>query len=197
MMVSEPTAKTVGELRKSGYQVVSVREEIRNNLMDKIRAEELVFPGIVGFDETVIPQLENAILAGHDVILLGERGQAKSKLIPASPQRRHRGPVSRTHAQRQPERPRRHSTGIGIRQSHPRETHVVARQRVLRRGRGRFRGAHSALPLADRGGDSDGRCRTQDRRPVGFATLRSRGRGRRCAWPLSPLDYPERKTTRC
>ncbi len=81
MMVSEPKAKTVGELRKSGYQVVSVREEIRNNLMGKIRAEELVFPGIVGFNESVIPQLENAILAGHDVILLGERGQAKSKLI--------------------------------------------------------------------------------------------------------------------
>ena len=80
-MVSEPEAKTVGDLRKSGYQVISVREEIRNNLMAKIRAEELVFPGIVGFNETVIPQLENAILAGHDVILLGERGQAKSKLI--------------------------------------------------------------------------------------------------------------------
>ena len=80
-MVSEPKAKTLGELRESGYQVVSVREEMRNNLMDKIRAEELVFPGIVGFDKTVIPQLENAILAGHDVIMLGERGQAKSKLI--------------------------------------------------------------------------------------------------------------------
>ena len=81
MMVSEPEIKTLGELRKSGYQVLTVREEIRKNLISKIRAEEILFPGIVGFNDTVIPQLENAILAGQDVILLGERGQAKSRLI--------------------------------------------------------------------------------------------------------------------
>ena len=75
--------QTVGELRESGYQVVPVREEIRRNLIAKIRAEETVFPGIIGFEDTVIPQLENAILAGQDVILLGERGQAKSRLIRA------------------------------------------------------------------------------------------------------------------
>lgn len=80
-MTSVPKAKTVGELRRSGYQVLPVREEMRKNLIEKIRAEELVFPGIVGFHDTVIPQLENAILAGQDVILLGERGQAKSRLI--------------------------------------------------------------------------------------------------------------------
>ena len=72
---------TVGELRDSGYQSVSVREEMRRNLIAKIRAEEQVFPGIIGFDQTVIPQLENAILAGQDIILLGERGQAKTRLI--------------------------------------------------------------------------------------------------------------------
>ena len=72
---------TLGELRESGYQSVSVREEIRRNLIAKIRAEEPVFPGIIGFDQTVIPQLENAILAGQDIILLGERGQAKTRLI--------------------------------------------------------------------------------------------------------------------
>ena len=72
---------TIGELRESGYQSVSVREEIRRNLIAKIRAEEPVFPGIIGFDQTVIPQLENAILAGQDIILLGERGQAKTRLI--------------------------------------------------------------------------------------------------------------------
>ena len=72
---------TVGALRESGYQARPVREEIRHNLIAKIRAEEIVFPGIIGFEETVIPQLENAILAGQDVILLGERGQAKSRLI--------------------------------------------------------------------------------------------------------------------
>ncbi|PKB57593.1 MAG: magnesium chelatase [SAR202 cluster bacterium Casp-Chloro-G3] len=81
MMVSAPEIKTVGELRKSGYQVIPVREELRKNLIGKIRAEEILFPGIVGFNDTVIPQLENAILAGQDVILLGERGQAKSRLI--------------------------------------------------------------------------------------------------------------------
>ena len=74
---------TLGELRDSGYQSVSVREEIRRNLIAKIRAEEPVFPGIVGFEQTVIPQLENAILAGQDIILLGERGQAKTRLIRA------------------------------------------------------------------------------------------------------------------
>ena len=72
---------TLGALRESGYHVVSVREEMRRNLIAKIRAEEPVFPGIIGFDQTVIPQLENAILAGQDIILLGERGQAKTRLI--------------------------------------------------------------------------------------------------------------------
>ena len=72
---------TLGELRASGYQSVSVREEMRRNLIAKMRAEEPAFPGIIGFDETVIPQLENAILAGQDIILLGERGQAKTRLI--------------------------------------------------------------------------------------------------------------------
>ena len=80
-MTSITQAKTVGELKSSSYQVVPVREELRNNLIAKIRAEEIVFPGIIGFDQTVIPQLENAILAGQDVILLGERGQAKSRVI--------------------------------------------------------------------------------------------------------------------
>ncbi len=80
-MTSTTQPGTIGELRASGYQVLPVRHEIRKNLIAKIRAEELVFPGIIGFDQTVIPQLENAILAGQDVILLGERGQAKSRLI--------------------------------------------------------------------------------------------------------------------
>jgi magnesium chelatase subunit I len=80
-MTSLPKTKTVSELRKSGYQVLPVREEMRQNLIAKIRAEEIAFPGIIGYDDTVIPQLENAILAGQDVILLGERGQAKSRLI--------------------------------------------------------------------------------------------------------------------
>ena len=80
MPVSE-RPQTVGELRDSGYRSLPVRQEMRRNLIAKIRAEETVFPGIIGFEDTVIPQLENAILAGQDVIILGERGQAKSRLI--------------------------------------------------------------------------------------------------------------------
>tara|TARA_B100001013_G_scaffold103146_2_gene58606 strand:- start:1184 stop:2584 length:1401 start_codon:yes stop_codon:yes gene_type:complete len=72
---------TIGDLRASNYQVLPVRQELRKNLIAKIRSEEIVFPGIIGFEHTVIPQLENAILAGQDIILLGERGQAKSRLI--------------------------------------------------------------------------------------------------------------------
>jgi magnesium chelatase subunit I len=80
-MTSKPKADTLGSLREGGYQVVPIREEIRNNLISKIRSEEVVFPGIIGFEDTVIPQMENALLAGQDIILLGERGQAKSRLI--------------------------------------------------------------------------------------------------------------------
>ena len=74
-------ATTLGELKASGYTPLTIREEIRNNLINKIQKGEDLFPGIIGFDDSVIPQLENAILAGQDIILLGERGQAKSRLI--------------------------------------------------------------------------------------------------------------------
>lgn len=80
MTLSTPP-RTIGDLRASNYQVLPVRQELRKNLIAKIRSEEIVFPGIIGFEHTVIPQLENAILAGQDIILLGERGQAKSRLI--------------------------------------------------------------------------------------------------------------------
>ena len=75
--------RTLGELRDSGYQVLSVREELRRNLVRKIRAGEALFPDIIGFADTVLPNLENAILSGQDIIFLGERGQAKSRLIRA------------------------------------------------------------------------------------------------------------------
>ncbi len=58
-------------------------EEMRRNTMARIAAGESLVPGVLGFDDTVIPQLENAILAGHDIILLGERGQAKTRVIRA------------------------------------------------------------------------------------------------------------------
>lgn len=73
--------KTIGALRESGYKSLSVKAEVRKNLIKKIENNEELFPGIIGFEDTVIPQLENAILAGQDIILLGERGQAKSRLI--------------------------------------------------------------------------------------------------------------------
>lgn len=73
--------RTVGELKASGYQILPVREEMRTNLIAKIRAGEDIFPGIYGYEETVIPHIVNAILAGQDIIFLGERGQAKSRII--------------------------------------------------------------------------------------------------------------------
>ena len=81
MAKAKEKAKTIGELRKSGYQVISVKEELRRNLIQRIEKKEEILPGIVGYEESVIPQLENAILSGQDVIMLGERGQAKSRII--------------------------------------------------------------------------------------------------------------------
>jgi magnesium chelatase subunit I len=74
-------AKTIGELRESGYRVRPVKEEIRSNLILKIERREKLFPGIVGYGKTVVPQIVNALLAQHDFILLGLRGQAKTRII--------------------------------------------------------------------------------------------------------------------
>ncbi|MGH2613800.1 MAG: sigma 54-interacting transcriptional regulator [Thermomicrobiales bacterium] len=71
---------TLGELRESGYEPRSIREEMRENLIARMRRGDQLFPGIVGYERTVIPQVENAILSGQDIILLGERGQAKTRL---------------------------------------------------------------------------------------------------------------------
>jgi magnesium chelatase subunit I len=73
-------ARTIGQLRASGYEVVPIREELRRNLIQKIRDGESPFPGIYGYEDTVLPQIENAILAGQDIIFLGERGQAKTRI---------------------------------------------------------------------------------------------------------------------
>ena len=72
---------TIGELRKSGYSVISVKEEVRKNLIEKIHRKEKLFPGIIGYDNTVIPAIVNALLAKHDLMLLGLRGQAKSRIV--------------------------------------------------------------------------------------------------------------------
>ncbi len=72
---------TLGELKAGGHKQASVKDELRANLIKKLRAGETLFPGIIGYSETVIPQLVNAILARHNIILLGLRGQAKSRII--------------------------------------------------------------------------------------------------------------------
>ena len=74
-------AATLGELRASGYSSRSVKQEIRDNLKRRLAAGETLFPGILGYDRTVIPGVVNALLARHDFILLGLRGQAKSRLL--------------------------------------------------------------------------------------------------------------------
>ena len=71
---------TIGQLRESGYRVLPVREEMRQNLIQKLRTGETLFPGVIGYEESVIPQIENAILSGQDIVLLGERGQAKTRI---------------------------------------------------------------------------------------------------------------------
>ena len=73
--------ETLAELKTSGYKRVSVKDELRANLIEKLRSGDILFPGIIGYSETVIPQLVNAILARHNIILLGLRGQAKSRII--------------------------------------------------------------------------------------------------------------------
>jgi len=73
--------RTLGDLRASGYRVLPVREEMRKNLLGRLARRERILPGIIGYDETVIPEIENAILAGHHMVFLGERGQAKSRVI--------------------------------------------------------------------------------------------------------------------
>ena len=74
-------AATLGQLRESGWVSRSVKEELRRNAIARIRSGEALFPRIMGYEETVIPKLENALLAGHDIVFLGERGQAKTRLI--------------------------------------------------------------------------------------------------------------------
>jgi len=74
-------ASTLADLRASGWRSRSVKEELRANMADALRRGEALFPGIVGYDDTVIPEIVNGVLAGHDLLFLGEKGQAKSKLM--------------------------------------------------------------------------------------------------------------------
>jgi len=80
MAKPSPKPRTLGELRQSEYQALPVKEEMRKNLIRKLRDNQPMFPGIVGYDDTVVPQIENAILSGQDIIFLGERGQGKTRM---------------------------------------------------------------------------------------------------------------------
>ncbi|MEM9622737.1 MAG: magnesium chelatase, partial [Pseudomonadota bacterium] len=77
----QPTATTLGELKASGYTARPIKDEIRDNLILKLTRGENLFPGVVGYDDTVVPQITNAILGCQDIIFLGERGQAKSRIV--------------------------------------------------------------------------------------------------------------------
>ena len=77
-MAAQP--RTVGELAASGYVPRPVKQELRDNLIARLRRGEPLFPGIIGYEETVIPQIENALLSGQDIVFLGERGQAKTRM---------------------------------------------------------------------------------------------------------------------
>ena len=81
MTSTKPGISTLGELKASGHRQRSIKEELRENLLTALRDGEDPWPGIVGFGSTVLPQFERAILAGHDVVLLGERGQGKTRLL--------------------------------------------------------------------------------------------------------------------
>ncbi len=76
-----PSPATLGQLRASGYSPRSVKTELQSNVLARLRAGQTAFPGIVGFDDTVLPELEAALLAGHDLVLLGERGQGKTRVM--------------------------------------------------------------------------------------------------------------------
>src|SRR5882672_11077524 len=79
-MIYNKNTKTLGQLKASGYKFKTIKDELRVNLIEKLEKKENVFEGIWGYEETVIPDLERAILAGHDINLLGLRGQAKTRL---------------------------------------------------------------------------------------------------------------------
>src|SRR5258708_37423684 len=81
LRMTPETARTIGAPRRSHYAQETHQQEMRRNLVTRLRSGEPLLPGIVGFDETVLPQLANAIISGHDVIMLGERGQAKSRIM--------------------------------------------------------------------------------------------------------------------
>ena len=85
-MSNHPSPATLGQLKETGYQFTPVKDELRRNLIRKLKANEELFPGIVGYRETVIPQIVNGILSKHDLLFLGLRGQAKTRILRLLPE---------------------------------------------------------------------------------------------------------------
>src|SRR5256886_5663767 len=80
-MSSHPRIATIGQLKETGYRPSTVKDELRRNLIRKLKANEELFPGIVGYRDSVIPQIVNGILSKHDLLFLGLRGQAKTRIL--------------------------------------------------------------------------------------------------------------------
>src|SRR5215218_701351 len=84
--MSHPRPATLGQLKESGYRPCSVKDELRRNVIAKLRAGEELFPGIIGYRDSVIPQIVNGILSKHDLLFLGLRGQAKTRILRMLPE---------------------------------------------------------------------------------------------------------------
>ena len=84
--MSHPQPATLGQLKTTSYQPCSVKDELRRNVIRKLKAGEELFPGIIGYRETVIPQIINGILSRHDLLFLGLRGQAKTRILRLLPE---------------------------------------------------------------------------------------------------------------
>ncbi len=81
-----PEIRTLGQLKETNYRYRSVKQELRENLIQRLRDKETLFPGIIGYDHSVLPQIIHAILSRHDMLFLGLRGQAKTRLVRMLPQ---------------------------------------------------------------------------------------------------------------
>ena len=79
--MSHPRPATVGQLKETGYRPCGVKDELRRNLIKKLKSGEELFPGIIGYRDTVLPQIVNGILSKHDLLFLGLRGQAKTRIL--------------------------------------------------------------------------------------------------------------------
>src|SRR5277367_5892813 len=84
--MSHPSVATVGQLKATGYQPLSVKDELRRNTIAKLRKGEDLFPGLIGYRDSVVPQIVNGILSKHDMLFLGLRGQAKTRILRMLPE---------------------------------------------------------------------------------------------------------------